>query len=224
MKKLYTLILCCLSFLCFSQENETFNNLFEKLNSKKNIHFSIEKSKQNQKFCLLSILETTEYKIYFPFSYKDLKLKPLMAKSSGGNIVMFSKKYKQYLAINYFTGETVGRENKKKMFLKFNFQGWDLVNNLSILLDGSLKPIKYIHFPSELNNIKSEIKDNTMIVQKIDNNQSYDVNLNTSFYNIPLKQLFNNFNIKEKEEYLSEPVEDLDFFIFLNEKKICFCK
>ena len=224
MRNLYTLILCFFSLFCFSQKDESLNDLLEKLNSKKNIHFSIGKSKQNQKFCLLSIMETTQYKIYFPFSYKDLKLKPLIAKSSGGNILIFSKKEKQYLVINYFTGETVGRTNKKKMFLKFSFQGWDLVNGQSILLDNSLKPVKHILFPSELHNITSEKKDNTMIVQNTDDNKSYDVNLATSFYNIPLNELFSSFYLKNEEEYENEPVEDNDFFIFLKDKNICFCK
>ena len=63
-----------------------------------------------------------------------------------------------------------------------------------------------------------------MIVQNTDDNKSYDVNLATSFYNIPLNELFSSFYLKNEEEYENEPVEDNDFFIFLKDKNICFCK
>ncbi|KFE97092.1 hypothetical protein IX38_21445 [Chryseobacterium luteum] len=200
--------------------------ILKKLNSQKNIQFSIDKPnpKSKQKHCLVSIYQTADYIIYYPLYLEDLKLPITVGRVSGGNILIYSKKDKHYLALSYTAGEYIHRKDKKYMKLKFNFKRWDLINSQSVLLDNSLKPIKYIFFPSELHNVTSEIKDITMTVQDYYNNKAYDVTLNTSFYNIPLNQLFSNFYLKNEEEYLSEPVEDADFFMFLKDKKICRCK
>lgn len=223
MKNLYTILLCLFSFFCFSQENESINDLFEQLNSNKNINFSVQKPKEKQKFCLLSIIETPQHKVFFPFSYDNLSIKLSLTKSSGGNIMIYSKVKKQYLVLNYFSGESITRKSKKKIKLEFNFQSWDLINSYSILLDSALNPIKHIRFPSELNN-KSEVKGNKMMIQRIEDNKYYRINLDISFYNISLYQLFDYLDLKNQKEYSGISIEYLNSFNFLNDKKFCLCK
>lgn len=95
---------------------------------------------------------------------------------------------------------------------------------MSILLDDSLTPTKHISFPSEINNIKSEMMNNTMTVQKVDTNMYYNITLNKSFYNLPLDQLFDYFYLNGKKEYSGNPINYSNTFYFLKQNKICFCK
>ncbi|WP_407405833.1 hypothetical protein [Chryseobacterium sp.] len=220
MKKLYILILSLFSFFCFSQKNENLDYLLKSLNTKKyDVTIKSKKSKK-QRYCLLSVLKINGYEIFYPL---DLDINLGLGRDGATNILIFSEKKKQYLVLDYFSRGYFGHKSKYKYQIEFNFQGWDLINNQSILLDKNIKPIKHIFFPSELSNIKSEIKDNTMLVQNIDDNKSYDVTLDIPFYNMSLDVLFEYFYLKNQEEYLSESVEDNDFFIFLKQQSICKC-
>lgn len=221
MKKLNVLFLCLISFFCFSQKNENLDYLLKSLNKKKYDVTIKSKKNKKQRYCLLSVLKINEYEIFYPL---DLDIKLGLGRIGATNILIFSEKKKQYLVLDYFSRGYLGHKSKYKYQIEFNFQGWDLINSQSILLDNNTKPFKHIFFPSELGNIKSEIKDNTMLVQNVNNNKSYDVDLNTSFYNIPLNDLFDYFHHKNQEEDSSEPIEYLDFFYFLKQKNICKCK
>lgn len=215
MRKIFFLILLIFFHFGFSQEKITLSSLASLLN-KQNISLTGQikqyKSLDNG-FFLLPIVDFKDYDIYIPIDKDKLALKLTQQICSGGNVLLYYKKQKKYLAFSFFSGECIMKKDYKRFMIKFNLDT-EYINYQSVLFDKSLKKEYYLNFYPTLKRTDSL---NFIKVQIPETKDSYQVDLDKRFYDIPLSDLITlilmkDQNIKNEE---NDTIIDEIFFPFM---------
>ncbi|WP_407405834.1 hypothetical protein [Chryseobacterium sp.] len=211
MKKIFPIIFIFIFLLGKAQQKESINSLLSELNQTEyKIIYNKKNYKQlNSNYFLVPIKELGDFKIFYPF--KNLNVKNSITVCSGGNILIFSKKYKKYLAINFFTGECLTKLKKNIYKLKLQYD-IEYLNYQSLFFAEKFTPVYYINFyPTLKNNYSS----NYILVQKIKDKKVYQLNLDERFYKISLEKIFEIISTKKEEEYSDDYIINKSSFPFL---------
>lgn len=213
MKQLYTLILCLLSFFCFSQENETISSIISIINkSNYKIDYKAGNSKMINNYSLIQIKKIDGYKVFYAINTSNYKsLKNLITVCSGGTLLIFSEKHQKYVALNFFSGECLTKIQYNKYNLKLDYT-LELLNFESFIANKNFNTLFYLNFYPTLNN---DDPTNFIDVQKSKNRLKHQLNLDKRFFEVPIDELFEKILTKDNDEYLEKPIIHKSTFPFL---------
>lgn len=152
-------------------------------------------------YSLIQIKTTDEYKVFYAINNDNYKkLKNSITVCSGGSLLIFSKKYQQYMGLNFFSGKCLTKINYNKYNLKFDYT-LDLLNFESFIANKNFNTFLYLNFYPTLNNNDTT---NFIDVQNSKNRLMHQLNLDKRFFEIPIDELFEKILTKDDDEYLEK--------------------